>query len=118
MDGYVVDCKIESVDGKNVIRVYGIHAESDPRTGSVDNKYLMISISGLTNPGTSIKSSNNKVDIYHKRWTYSAGPTFTVHESEDITFEQNMDPESIDVTCSATNGYTELDGNNKAPAGL
>lgn len=84
MSGYEVDCDYYG----GGIRVYGIHTEADARvTGN--NKYMAISISGLTNPPEAYTESANSVSVAHYRWSYSGGPMFLVHYNPSESFESD-----------------------------
>ena len=100
--GYVVPC---DVDGQT-IRVYGIHAEVDPRTNVSDDKVLVIGILGVRNPLVAYSSSDNSWDVVHKRWSYPGGPSLKVHQKLGVHMEYDIQPEDIRAVCSITNEDT------------
>jgi hypothetical protein len=74
--GYVVPCDVSG----STVRVYGIHAEVDPRSGVANDIIMVIGLLNVVNPGVAYGTSANKFDVVHKRWSYPGGPVFKVHE--------------------------------------
>lgn len=80
--GYVVPC--DTIN--KTIRIFGIHAEVDPRSGQANDKTLVISIGNVKNPSLGYQGGKNLFDVVHKRWSYPGGPILKVHESTKIPF--------------------------------
>ena len=63
----VVGYNVPSDVSGSTVRVYGIHVEVDPRSGIANDKIMVISIGGITNPSLAYSGTKNLFEVTYKK---------------------------------------------------